>query len=245
MNLLSEATSAATAHRDHTATARIRRLSLALLPFLSFLACGAAQAATVQDQDYEATNADSSFSNAAPGYRAVQTFTVGISGTLSEIDVFSFFQPTPADLTLNIYATDATGAPTSQALEAGVPQGAVTALPIDGFTGYSLSFATDLAVTDGEVLAFEPILRTGGRIIDWNGIYSGFANYPTPYAGGGLYDTGSATDKLALDTTVGEDFRTFVTIGGVPEPATWSLAIIGFGLTGLSLRRRRGRAALA
>ncbi|HEY0437641.1 MAG TPA: PEPxxWA-CTERM sorting domain-containing protein, partial [Phenylobacterium sp.] len=30
--------------------------------------------------------------------------------------------------------------------------------------------------------------------------------------------------------------------GGVPEPATWSLAILGFGLAGAALRRRPGSA---
>ncbi|HZZ67493.1 MAG TPA: PEPxxWA-CTERM sorting domain-containing protein [Phenylobacterium sp.] len=34
-------------------------------------------------------------------------------------------------------------------------------------------------------------------------------------------------------------FSTTLTAGGVPEPAAWALLIVGFGLTGATLRRRR------
>lgn len=33
--------------------------------------------------------------------------------------------------------------------------------------------------------------------------------------------------------------------GGVPEPATWALMILGFGVVGSALRRRRGELAIA
>jgi len=36
-----------------------------------------------------------------------------------------------------------------------------------------------------------------------------------------------------------------VAIAAVPEPATWTMAIMGFGLVGASLRRRPSRAAAA
>jgi len=34
-------------------------------------------------------------------------------------------------------------------------------------------------------------------------------------------------------------------IGAVPEPATWALMLVGFGLVGGSLRARRGRTTIA
>ena len=39
-------------------------------------------------------------------------------------------------------------------------------------------------------------------------------------------------------------FRTAAVAGGVPEPATWAMLIVGFGGVGASLRRRRSGAAV-
>ena len=36
-----------------------------------------------------------------------------------------------------------------------------------------------------------------------------------------------------------------LTLAGVPEPSTWALMILGFGLTGAALRRRSAKATLA
>ncbi|MEG3125743.1 PEPxxWA-CTERM sorting domain-containing protein [Sphingomonas sp. GB1N7] len=33
--------------------------------------------------------------------------------------------------------------------------------------------------------------------------------------------------------------------GAVPEPATWGMIIVGFGLTGAAIRRRRAEIAFA
>jgi hypothetical protein len=41
------------------------------------------------------------------------------------------------------------------------------------------------------------------------------------------------------------EFRAFDPTSAAPEPATWALAICGFGLAGATLRRRRERAATA
>ncbi len=40
-------------------------------------------------------------------------------------------------------------------------------------------------------------------------------------------------------------FSTTITSGAVPEPAAWGLMIVGFGLTGAAIRRRRQTAAFA
>jgi len=45
----------------------------------------------------------------------------------------------------------------------------------------------------------------------------------------------------AFNFVVGE----FVVESAVPEPATWTMMLLGFGFAGMALRRSRGRAALA
>lgn len=48
---------------------------------------------------------------------------------------------------------------------------------------------------------------------------------------------------LYINSTDGSGGRGTLSIGGVPEPTTWALLIVGFGLTGAAMRRRS--AALA
>ncbi|MBI1196456.1 MAG: PEP-CTERM sorting domain-containing protein [Phenylobacterium sp.] len=63
-------------------------------------------------------------------------------------------------------------------------------------------------------------------------------DYGTAFSGGlaglALYQGGRA-DNFGTDGAVGG--------GGVPEPATWALLVLGFGAAGATMRRRR--AALA
>jgi len=47
-------------------------------------------------------------------------------------------------------------------------------------------------------------------------------------------------DNVTLNTTSGSTVYNFETTS-VPEPATWAMLIIGFGLTGVSMRRRKSR----
>jgi len=73
--------------------------------------------------------------------------------------------------------------------------------------------------------------------------------HPDFSAGGGVIQFGFASENSALNSgyTVGSGFDNFSSnvrafqpsTGGVPEPATWSLMLIGFGGLGLLLRRRR------
>lgn len=82
-----------------------------------------------------------------------------------------------------------------------------------GFGGSFVEVATDLSHT-----------------LTWRGISS-------------LTVGGNAvTDFTAFSPTSGFDFRRGIVdppTGGVPEPASWAMLIVGFGLTGASMRRRR------
>ncbi len=63
-----------------------------------------------------------------------------------------------------------------------------------------------------------------------------------------VYDFGGAQVTRIDFTSSGNSFEfdNFAgTVGGVPEPATWGLMIVGFSGIGAMLRRRRGMAALA
>ncbi len=81
---------------------------------------------------------------------------------------------------------------------------------------------------------------TGGD----NHIYStSFAGATTPYVPAGVY---VAFEDIPFSGTSDYNYRdeTFVftnvpiTIGGVPEPATWAFLVTGFGLVGVAARRR-------
>ena len=58
------------------------------------------------------------------------------------------------------------------------------------------------------------------------GIFGSLTGGPNGRAGGAAY---------AFNADLGYDLRS----GGVPEPASWALMIVGFGLTGGAMRRRR------
>ncbi len=61
--------------------------------------------------------------------------------------------------------------------------------------------------------------------------------------------SGASTNLSLLGTSgfnyIGLDNVSVVDVGGVPEPATWTMMLIGFGGLGAALRSRRKSAALA
>lgn len=73
--------------------------------------------------------------------------------------------------------------------------------------------------------------------------FSGIASTNGSYDRYSFTVTGSGSDTLTFDTV---DFRTWLAvddvsltpIGSVPEPATWALMLIGFGVIGAAMRRR-------
>jgi len=189
-----------------------------------------ARAATLLDQSYLVSNLQSTFTSPG-GFRVAETFTVGIAGTLSEIDVFLAFQG--GLLTgMNILSTSG-GVPTSTVLGTGTFQS------IDA-SGKAV-FTASLSVTVGEVLAIEPTANIS--FAGWSG------HFPSTYAGGQQFvDAGSgfaATDFIG--NSVASDFQTFVTTpSDTPLPTALPLFATGLGgLSWLGWRRKKKAAALA
>jgi hypothetical protein len=110
------------------------------------LTCIQARADTVLDQEYTANNGlRAQFSGFLSGFRRAETFTVGVAGTLTEIDIFiSHSGDTFSGM--NILSTVA-GVPTNNVVATGSFQST---------TGNVAVFTMSLLVTVGEVLAIEP-----------------------------------------------------------------------------------------
>jgi len=165
----------------------------------------------------------------------IQTFTVGITGALTAIDVQVSREPLAVEnLVLSLWSTDAAGLPQARL----VTKSVAATDPAFTSTGPRPFIAFDLAggaveVTAGELLAIE--------------LNSTAANSPPFFNERYLWEIGGQYDRGTAYTQIGpsffaqsEDFhfRTFVI--SVPEPGT--LALLSTGLGGLlayGWRRRR------
>jgi hypothetical protein len=160
------------------------------------------RADTVLDQEYTDGFLGALFTNGS-GFRRAKTFTVGVTGTLSEIDIFlDPFSGSPSFTGIIILST-----------LNGVPTTAVATGSFQSAAGGVAVFTTSLPVTIGEVLAMEPISMSGA----WR------ANGRATYPGGQDYFVNPPFGINSFTPSGGADnFRTFVTL--VPGP------IIGAGL---------------
>ena len=66
------------------------------------------------------------------------------------------------------------------------------------------------------------------------GLFVGFTSAGDDIIGIGIGPSRATNDSFGID-----DLRFADSGGGVPEPATWGLMILGFGAAGAALRRRR------
>ena len=187
----------------------------ALSAALTLIGPGAAQAAIVQDQSY-LVSSGSSFSTSTTdisSFRRAQTFTVGVTGTLVEVDLsiapISIF---PSSIgRLNLLSTSA-----------GVPTAIVQTSPIltSTLVGGFLDFTFSLNVTAGEVLAFELVTTRDPSLA--SPLFINGSN-PGSYAGGSDFFLNTEFGINNFTPTTGDvNFRTFVDgpVSPVPEPST-------------------------
>lgn len=171
-----------------------------------------------------------------------QTFTVGLTGQLTRVDVKIRKEENPplspgpiSPLLLDIRPT-ASGAPqeADSPVLASASIAPATIPTVLGFVSIDLS---PIAVNAGDVLAIALLVSPGET-----GSFR-WAGTSTDAYGGGRFFARNAAPPADVFAPFGSDlvFRTFVDTATVPEPAT--LTIFGIGLTGLGLLRRRRRSA--
>jgi hypothetical protein len=170
-------------------------------------------AATVLDQSFTITDGTNvTFSGgASAGFRSAETFTVGIAGTLSHVNIFTSGLADGVDIFTGFNILSATGGvPTTSVVGTGTFQSQHSGIA---------SFTTSLAVTVGEVLAIEPTILPGSTAI-FQGWRVDTGTTP-PYARGadfvvnpfvGINDfTNSCTVGGADAVCIADNFQTFVT----------------------------------
>lgn len=107
--------------------------------------------------------------------------------------------------------------------------------PYGNFAGITYDFANASSVDYTSTRGFRAMFETGYLDIYWE----------LPL---------SVTGNIALDQTTGETYAnqtrylgegSISVVPGVPEPATWGMMILGFGLIGTALRTRRQKVTVS
>ena len=158
-----------------------------------------------------------------------KTASIGLSGSLAS-DGNTFVVTA-----FNSYAVD--GTPTaigpffdSADRALGAP-GAGAKLPTVTLDGSYLDFIIDNGI-QGEF-----VLSAGNFLADYYGSQTGYyggAVGAQTYAGGNGPGARNGYEDFAL-----ANYRAVLVTTGVPEPTTWTMLIVGFGMVGGTLRRRR------
>ena len=227
---------------------RFKTVVLVLVVFLTVNARGS----LVLDQSYVppvvglSTHAFHHASDAKYNEMA-ETFTVGLNGTLSEVDLLLHEQVQSQDLAVRIVQTnpDGTPRPDAEAVLAAEVVPATTFPTVSTFIPVQLPDNGLLNVTDGEVLAIEVSVAeyedfTGVTGDWWDGEVS--STKQLPYAGGQAFEKGTLTSDQ-WDPILGSivpnpsalGFETYVT--SAPEPGASGILLISAII--VLIRRRR------
>lgn len=209
---------------------------------LSLWCSAAAMCAASQSQAADLTYTGSysvgaysaTYSIIAPG--TVGTITAGIlsaTTTFSGPDFATYTTTaTYADLYINVYGPD-------------VHPLFVTSQSVGGNTVYSLNF--DFTVTNGIAAIFDssPSAPVGGISLCFQANmtpdYSDYGCNFSTSANAGFQDYSHGAFDFSNPVTVGTAVIATATVAAaaVPEPATWTTLILGFGIVGVAVRRRK------
>jgi PEP-CTERM motif len=183
----------------------------------------------------------------------VQTITAGKSGFLDRIDLQLAQGSGTGFLNIGLYAGDWTTNPLAQEINfVGAFSGVLPTLSealaqtrLFTFSTAGAGYRVDPGSVFSLVFQYQPFAATGwANLLVGSG--SNFVPGQTPtfnynqYAGGSLsryeFRPSGVVGPTAGPADIG--FRTYVDTAGVPEPATWAMLILGFGVIGAALRRR-------
>jgi PEP-CTERM motif len=199
----------------------------------------------VFDQGFDPTGSITVFSGFGGAntnqYRA-QTFQVGLTGTLSEVDVFVHrfsSSPTGGNLVLEIRRQTSSGVPSDASADS-----LLTMLIASTSIGTSAVFlpvdvsSADLTVSAGDKLAIVLHADSGtptGLTYIWDGQNN------NPYANGGAFEEVVGNHSWGNEGLPNADlgFETFVNSSAAPEPGSLALSALGsLSLLGYFWRKR-------
>lgn len=194
---------------------------------IAAVALGVSGTATAQSRTI-ATNTTGS--NGVTGYAVGQSFTTPTTSPLYNNVAVSFQDASGTNL-----GTAGSKVYLFSAAYTGTPSGLANSTTSLG----SATFANG-------IYTFSPALTLNGstQYFAYDDTASGFTYSGTDtYTGGNLYAASSQTSNFS--SYAGLDARFVVTAAAAPEPAAWSLIILGFGIVGGTLRRQKRRVTIS
>ena len=103
----------------------------------------------------------------------------------------------------------------------------------------------------GDGTYVQKLENLSGNTIDFTSLLTGITYVGIHYGGAGddggnatsffRFDAGAGVDKFAFNRNGLSNAVLFQT-GAVPEPSTWAMMLVGFGVVGFSMRRRSNKA---